>query len=69
MFRPGYECDNVIGVNDCVYYVALLNGVLVITTKQGVYLFKMTECYVCSIKQVKGLKTTTSQEYNQLFLQ
>lgn len=43
MFRPGYDCENVIGVNDCVYYVALLNGVLVITTKQGVYLFKMTE--------------------------
>ena len=36
-----YAIENVIGVNDSVLYVALQDGALIITTRQGIYVFEL----------------------------
>ena len=38
-----YEIENVIGVNDSVLYVALQNEDLIITTRQGIYVFEIKQ--------------------------
>ena len=39
--KEKYSYKSIIDVNDCVLYTALHNNLLVISTKQGVYLFQI----------------------------